>query len=95
MSKSNADGRAARLAWNNGKVGASKPSEDLPLVEPCTVTGCGTPATDDRPPVAGMLRIVGAADGADARWYCPGRCAVLARTRAELRAVPMRRDGEP
>ncbi|MER6531193.1 hypothetical protein [Streptomyces sp. NPDC001508] len=85
--------RKARLAWNGGMTGESRPPAPVAPFEACPVTCCGTPADDQAPPGGGMVQVAGAADGADAHWYCPGRCTVLARTRAELRAVPVRPGG--
>ncbi|MFJ4322209.1 hypothetical protein ACIP3A_03685 [Streptomyces tricolor] len=55
-------------------------------------TGKARPATTGTPP-PGMVKVTGSADGAPAHWFCPGRCTVLARTRAELRAIPRRPGG--
>jgi len=86
--------RKARLAWNEGKTGKSRQPADTAAVEACTVDGCGIPAIGRRGPGAGMVQVRGAADGAAAHWYCPGRCAAIARARADLRAIPMRPGGE-
>ena len=75
--------RKARLAWNQGLTGSSRPAD-----------GCGTPVVGRRAPAADLDHARGAADGAAAHWYCPGRCAAIARARAELRAIPMRPGGE-
>jgi len=85
--------RKARLAWNGGKTGTSRPTVDTPVVEACTLEACGTPAVG-RPPADGMVTVRGAADGAAAHWYCEGRCSAIARARAELRAIPARRGGD-
>lgn len=84
----------ARLAWNGGKTGKSRGAADAPVIETCTVEACDTPVIGQRPPVKGMVQIRGAADGAAAHWYCPARCAAIARARAELRAIPTRPGGE-
>lgn len=87
--------RRARLAWNGGKTGTSRRPAVTSVVDACTVDGCGSPATiGDRPPAASMVQVCGSADGAAAHWYCPSRCAAIARARAELRAIPMRSDGD-
>jgi hypothetical protein len=85
--------KRAQQAWNQGLVGKGRPAAATAAVEPCTVEGCGTPATGQAP-AARMVQVAGSADGAPAHWYCPGRCAVIARTRAELRAIPLRPGGE-
>lgn len=85
---------AAKQAWNEGLIGKGRKPADTAVVEQCTVDACGTPATDRRPPVAGMVQVRGAADGAAAHWCCPGRCAAIAHAKAELRAIQMRPDGE-
>ncbi|MDT7847247.1 hypothetical protein [Streptomyces justiciae] len=85
--------RKARLAWNGGKTGTSRATVDTPVVEACAVEACGTPVTGHRLPTGGLVQVRGAADGARAHWYCPGRCAAIARARAELRAVPIRPGG--
>jgi hypothetical protein len=85
--------RKSRLAWNQGKTGASRPASDAPVVDVCTVDDCGSPVTGRRSPTAGMIPVRGAADGAAAHWYCPGRCAGIARARADLRAIPVRPGG--
>lgn len=84
----------ARYAWNQGKTGKPRKPADTAVVETCTVDGCGTPVVSRRPPVRDMVQVHGAAEGAAAHWYCPGRCAAIARARAELRAIPMRPGGE-
>ncbi|MEU1275282.1 hypothetical protein [Streptomyces sp. NPDC005799] len=86
----------ARYAWNEGKAGKPRKAADMAVVEPCTVDGCGTPVTDTfRPPADGMTRVTSYADGvAEEHWYCVGRCAAIACARAELRAIPMRSDGD-
>jgi len=86
--------RKARLAWNQGLTGSSRPADERPAFEPCPADGCGTPVVGRRAPAAGMVQVRGAADGAAAHWYCLGRCAAIARARAELRAIPMRPDGD-
>lgn len=86
--------RKAQLAWNGGQTGKSRPTADTPVVETCTLEDCGTPVIGRRPPVKGMVQVRGAADGAAAHWYCPTRCAAIARARAELRAIPTRPGGE-
>lgn len=86
--------RKARLAWNGGKTGKPRPTVDTPVVEACPLEECGTPVVGRRPPADGMVAVRGAADGAAAHWYCEGRCAAIARARAELRAIPVRRGGD-
>lgn len=86
--------RRARLAWNEGLTGESRPATETPAFHKCPAEGCGTPAVSARPPASGLVRVDGAEDGAAAHWYCPGRCAAIARARAELRAVPTRQGGE-
>ncbi|WP_330339363.1 hypothetical protein [Streptomyces sp. NBC_00557] len=87
--------RRARLAWNKGLTGKGRPPAASTPFEVCTADGCGSPAAaHGRPPAAGMVQVRGSADGAAAHWYCPGRCAAIARARAELRAVPMRQGGD-
>ncbi|MFJ6540583.1 hypothetical protein ACIQMP_08045 [Streptomyces sp. NPDC091385] len=67
----------------------SKTQVQTPVVEECNVEDCGTAVTDRRPH-PGMVRVTGSRDGAAAHWYCPVRCAGIARARADLRAVPTR-----
>jgi hypothetical protein len=86
--------KAARQAWNAGLVGQGRPAAERPAFEPCPVDICATPVVGQRPPAAGMVQVPGAADGAAAHWYCHGRCAAIARARADLRAIPMRPGGE-
>lgn len=86
---------AAAQAWNGGLVGTGNKAADTPAVVPCTVGACGTPVTGDLAPVTGMVQVRGSADGAAAHWYCDGRCAGIARARADLRAIPMRPDTTP
>lgn len=86
--------RKSRLAWNQGLTGESRPAVERPAFEPCPADGCGVPVVGRRPPTAGMVQVRGAADGAAAHWYCPVRCAAIARARAELRAIPLRPGGE-
>lgn len=85
--------KQARLAWNRGMTGTGRQAADTPAVEACAVDDCGTPAVDRQAPAACMVQVTGSADGAAAHWYCAGRCAAIARARAELRAVPMRPGG--
>ncbi|MFR0354117.1 hypothetical protein [Streptomyces sediminimaris] len=85
--------RKARLAWNGGKTGTSRPGVSLSVFDVCTVDGCGSPVNGSRPPADGMVQVGGAADGAAEHWYCAGRCEAIARARAELRAIPMRPGG--
>jgi len=86
--------RKARLAWNQGLTGTARPADERPAFQACTVDGCGTPVVDRRPPAAGMVQVRGAADGAAAHWYCPARCAAIARARADIRTITMRPGGE-
>jgi hypothetical protein len=83
----------AKHAWNQGRTGKPRRPEQTAAVEPCTAENCGTPAGGPRP-APRMVQVRGAADGAAAHWYCPDRCAALARARADLRSIPMRRGGE-
>lgn len=85
--------RKARLAWNAGQTGASRATADTPVVEACVVDACGTPVTGHRPPSGGLVQVRGAADGAPAHWYCPVRCAAIARARADIRSIVMRPGG--
>lgn len=87
--------RRARLAWNQGRTGKSQSATDTPIVSKCAAENCGTAVTSPRPPTAGMVQVSGAADGAAAHWYCPGRCSAIAQARADLRAVSTRSGGEP
>jgi hypothetical protein len=84
----------ARHAWNGGKTGKPRKPADTAAVEACAVAVCGSPVTSDRPPADGMVQGRGAADGAAAHWYCPGRCAAIAHARAELRAISIRPGGD-
>ncbi|MFF8485216.1 hypothetical protein [Streptomyces antibioticus] len=84
--------RRAAKAWNGGMTGTSRATEDTPVVAVCTADLCGTPATGRR--LDGMVKVTGAADGAPAHWYCPGRCTAIATARADLRAIPLRRGGD-
>jgi hypothetical protein len=86
--------KRAAQAWNAGKVGTGRPASDLPIVDVCTADGCGVPVIGRRAPAAGMVQVRGAADGAAAHWYCPERCAAIARARADIRGITMRPDGE-
>ncbi|MEU1478940.1 hypothetical protein [Streptomyces sp. NPDC005760] len=86
--------REARYAWNSGLSGTPRPAGTEGAVAACAAEECGTPVTGRRPPADGMVQVTGAADGAAAHWYCPVRCAAIARARAELRAIPMRPGGE-
>ncbi|WP_217545610.1 hypothetical protein [Streptomyces sp. GbtcB6] len=85
---------AARQAWNEGLAGASRPTDPVTPYEVCTADSCGSQVTGLRPPARGMVQVRNAAEGNGTHWFCPGRCTVLARIRAELRAVPMRPDGD-
>lgn len=85
--------RKAKLAWNKGLTGTSRPTTDTAVVQACTVDDCGSPATSPRPRT-GMVKVSGSKDGAPAHWYCPDRCAAIARARAELRAIPLRPGGD-
>lgn len=77
----------AKQAWNAGMTGTGRKPAGAPVVDTRRVEECGSPATGGRAPQPGMVRVRGAADGAAAHWYCPGRCAALARARADLRAA--------
>lgn len=85
--------RKAALAWNQGLTGKSRPPATSAAVESCPVDGCGSPTGGPRPK-ARMVQIRGSQDGAAAHWYCPDRCAAIARARAEIRSIPLRRDGD-
>ncbi|MGW3410296.1 hypothetical protein [Streptomyces sp. NPDC000888] len=77
--------RKARLTWNEGKTG--KPTKPVisPVVETCHDEVCGTP-TGGRRLGQHMAMVAGSKDGAPSHWYCPGRCAAIARARADLRS---------
>lgn len=75
--------RKARLAWNGGKTGTSKQTVIAPVVERCTVDGCGT--TSDEPKSRAPMRLVPAAGQEPGRWYCPGRCTAIGRALRDLR----------
>ncbi|MGW0566129.1 hypothetical protein [Streptomyces tauricus] len=77
--------KKARLAWNRGETGTGRKPADHPVVEVCHVEVCGTP-TGGRRPGPGMVQVADAWDGAHAHWYCDGRCAAIARARADLRS---------
>ncbi|MDX2700338.1 hypothetical protein [Streptomyces ipomoeae] len=81
--------RKAKLAWNKGLTGPSRGAADLPVVQACTVDGCGTAATGPAP--AGLVPVAGSKDGAPAHWYCAGRCAAIARARADIIAATLRK----
>ncbi|MGW5736965.1 MULTISPECIES: hypothetical protein [Streptomyces] len=83
----------AKQAFNGGLVGASRPPQEMGVVQACTVQGCGSPASR-RSTRASMVKVRGAADGAAAHWYCVVRCAAIARARADLRSIPMRSGGD-
>jgi hypothetical protein len=83
----------AKHAWNQGMTGKSRTPEQTAVVETCTVDSCGSPTTGPLP-LDCMVQVHGAGDGAAAHWYCRGRCAAIARARADLRSIPMRRGGE-
>lgn len=87
--------RQAALAWNQGLTGTPRPPDETTVVEVCTAVACGSPATGSDSPSNGMVEVRGSTDGAAAHWYCDGRCAAIARARAELRAIEMRPDTEP
>ncbi|EGX60142.1 hypothetical protein SZN_09476 [Streptomyces zinciresistens K42] len=84
----------AKQAWNAGLIGTGRDSAGLPVVAPCTVGACASPAVSDQAPAAGLVQVAGSADGAAAHWYCNGRCAAIARARAELRTIPTRPGGD-
>ncbi|MFE1925843.1 hypothetical protein ACFW91_25130 [Streptomyces asoensis] len=84
----------SRLAWNQGLTGQPRPPAERPAFEPCPAVFCGAPVVGRRAPAAGMVQVRGAADGAAAHWYCPDRCAAIARARADIRAIPLRPGGE-
>ncbi|MFF9215575.1 hypothetical protein [Streptomyces viridosporus] len=76
----------ARHAWNKGLTGEGRPAADTPVVEVCTVDGCGT--TADQPKPAAAMRRIHVPDSREpARWYCPGRCAAIGRARADLATI--------
>lgn len=79
----------ARQDWNGGSYTGSKRTQPKPLmitpvVEVCHTEGCGTPATGPAP-LASMVTVRDSKDGAPAHWYCPTRCAPIARAHADLR----------
>jgi hypothetical protein len=79
--------------WNGGGFTGRRRTTAIPaaqgaVVEECAVDACGKPA--GRAPVPGMVRVRGGRDGAPAHWYCPGRCAAIARARADLRQAGAR-----
>ncbi|GGZ80469.1 hypothetical protein ACFOOM_07755 [Streptomyces echinoruber] len=85
----------ARQAWNRGLTGTGRPARaKTAAIEECTVEVCGSPVTTGHPPAAGMVAVRGAAEGAAAHWYCPGRCAGIARARADLRSASSQAGGE-
>ncbi|WP_314411424.1 hypothetical protein [Streptomyces sp. DSM 40484] len=77
--------KKARLAFNAGATGTGRKPADLPVVETCRIEACGTPTGGPRPG-PGMVQVAGAQDGAPAHWYCPDRCAAIARAHADLRS---------
>jgi hypothetical protein len=78
--------RKAREAWNQGKTGKGRPAATAPVVETCTVDGCGS--TADQPlPNASMVPVHVPDSSEPARWYCPGRCAAIGRALADLRSI--------
>jgi hypothetical protein len=81
--------RKARQAWNKGKTGKSRPADSAPVVETCTVGGCGSLADQPQPDGA-MVRVQVAGSTDPARWYCPGRCAAVGRALADLRSIEHR-----
>ncbi|MGW1158458.1 hypothetical protein ACWD5Q_06695 [Streptomyces sp. NPDC002513] len=76
----------ARQAWNSWLVGTSRPATVTPVIERCTVAGCGT-ATDQPQPNAAMVRVDAPSVMEPARWYCPGRCAAIGRALVDLRSA--------
>ncbi|MFH9977907.1 hypothetical protein ACH4ND_01340 [Streptomyces sp. NPDC017179] len=76
----------ARQQWNRGMVGDSRPATSAPVIETCTVDGCGITA-DQPAPSPAMVRIHVPGSTDPARWYCPGRCAAIGRALADLRSV--------
>ncbi|WP_228916797.1 hypothetical protein [Streptomyces sp. DH20] len=81
----------AKHAWNRGLVGTGRPTADLPVVETCTVDGCGSTADQPRP--NGMVRVHVDSSREPARWYCPGRCAAIGQARADLATIPAGEQG--
>ncbi|WP_405909602.1 hypothetical protein OG742_37370 [Streptomyces sp. NBC_00828] len=75
--------RKARLAWNAGETGASRPPVISPIVERCTVDGCGT--TADQPKPRPGMQLVPAQGQEPGRWYCPGRCTAIGQAITDLR----------
>ncbi|MFJ8006165.1 hypothetical protein [Streptomyces fagopyri] len=61
-----------------------------PVIEVCRNDSCGTPGNQPRPS-DGMVKVAGSADGASSHWYCPVRCASIARAKADLRKIGARR----
>ncbi|MFF2651499.1 hypothetical protein [Streptomyces sp. NPDC058045] len=76
---------SGQQAWNKGRVGAAVAASTVPVIERCTVDGCGAPATTPRPD--GMVRVHAHGSTEPARWYCPGRCRAIGQALAELRTI--------
>lgn len=76
----------ARQQWNRGQTGTGRPAASTPVVETCTVTGCGSTADKPRRD-ASMVSVLVPGSSEPARWYCPGRCAAIGRALADLRSV--------
>ena len=61
---------AARQAWNQGLVGASRPADPVTPYEVCSARSCGSPVVGLRPPVTGMVQVRNAApDSTGTHWY--------------------------
>lgn len=75
-------------AWNKGRVGQTVAAVTVPVIEVCTVDGCGTEATEPQP-TAAMVRVYVHGSTDPARWYCPGRCRGIGQALAEIRAIRM------
>ncbi|WP_438297745.1 hypothetical protein [Streptomyces sp. HUAS TT7] len=75
-----------RKAWNQGKTGTGRAAADSPVIERCTVEGCGTEATG-RAPAKGMVKVRVPGSTEPACWYCPGRCRAIGQALAELRSI--------
>lgn len=75
-------------AWNKGRVGAPKVPVRTTVIEECTVTGCGAPASQAKPSSA-MVHVAVHGSTEPARWYCLGRCRAIGQALAEIRAIRM------
>ncbi|GCD94045.1 hypothetical protein [Embleya hyalina] len=78
--------RKTAKQWNEGMTGVSRPAAGSPVVERCTVDGCGQAATAGRSP-RGWVRTAVSESTEPARVWCCGRCAAVGIALAELRMV--------